>query len=128
MSFTSVQNLDKLNRPYQVLLAPGTNSGAEIEIAAPFRTPQLKLNCDQDPKSNHPRLERSTAIGPLKQVGSLGCYGSFMSDVTQEGLPFCDTRAKCICAIHVTSFSSISYYSNSEIDLKNVIETNTPIL
>ena len=85
--FYKCKNLDKLNRHYQVLLAPDTNSGAEIEIAAPFRTPQLKLNCDQDPKSNHPRLERSTAIGPLKQVGSLGCYGSFMNDVTQE----CDT-------------------------------------
>ena len=31
-------------------------------------------------------------------------------------------------SIHVTSFSIISYYSNGEIDLKNVFETNTPVL
>ena len=30
--------------------------------------------------------------------------------------------------MYVTSFSSISYYSNSEIDLKNAFGTDTPIL
>ena len=30
--------------------------------------------------------------------------------------------------IYVTSFSSMSYYSNSEIDLKNIFETDTSIL
>ena len=30
--------------------------------------------------------------------------------------------------MHVTSFSSIAYYSNSGIDLKNVIRTKTPVL
>ena len=30
--------------------------------------------------------------------------------------------------MYVTSFSSISYYSYSEIDLKNVFWTNTPVL
>ena len=52
-----------------LLLAPDTNSGAEIEIAAPFRAPHLKMPANQQleksESSAHPRLERATGTGPF---------------------------------------------------------------